>query len=102
MSKQAGHTPSIHFGTASTPSSVAVVRYTDAFKRQLKRLSRRYRHIRQDVQPFLERARIDALLAASEADEDAIRRLADEVDAGWWAANRDRFLAGTSATERPE
>jgi hypothetical protein len=54
------------------------------------------------IQAFLGRARIDALLAVSEADEDAIRRLADEVDAGWWAKNRDRFLAGISATERPE
>ncbi len=33
------------------------VQYSDAFKRQLKRLSRRYRKIRQDVQPI-----IDALL----------------------------------------
>jgi mRNA-degrading endonuclease RelE of RelBE toxin-antitoxin system len=55
MSKQDAHIPLIHSGTASTPSSVAVVRYTDAFKRQLKRLSRRYRHIRQDVQPVIER-----------------------------------------------
>jgi hypothetical protein len=54
------------------------------------------------IQAFLERARIDALLAASEADEDAIRHLADAVDAGWWAENRDRFLAGTSTVERPE
>jgi hypothetical protein len=54
------------------------------------------------IQAFLERARIDALLAASEADEDAIRHLADAVDAGWWSANGDRFLAGTSGTERPE
>jgi len=34
------------------------VEYSDAFKRQLKRLSRRYRRIRQDVQEV-----IDALLA---------------------------------------
>ncbi|MCP4768102.1 MAG: addiction module antitoxin [Gammaproteobacteria bacterium] len=33
------------------------VEYSDAFKKQLKRLSRRYRKIRQDVQPI-----IDALL----------------------------------------
>jgi mRNA-degrading endonuclease RelE of RelBE toxin-antitoxin system len=31
------------------------VRYTDAFKRQLKRLSRRYRRIRDDVQPIIDR-----------------------------------------------
>ncbi|MGQ0593839.1 MAG: type II toxin-antitoxin system RelE/ParE family toxin [Gammaproteobacteria bacterium] len=30
------------------------VRYSDAFKRQLKRLRRRYPHIRQDLQPILE------------------------------------------------
>ncbi|MBK1621172.1 hypothetical protein CKO42_22685 [Lamprobacter modestohalophilus] len=31
-----------------------IVRYSDAFKRQLKRLSRRYRRIRSDVQPLLD------------------------------------------------
>ena len=30
------------------------VRYTDAFKRQLKRLCRRYRRIRTDVQPIID------------------------------------------------
>ncbi len=30
------------------------VRYSDTFKRQLKRLSRKYRHIRSDIQPFIE------------------------------------------------
>ncbi len=35
------------------------VEYSDAFKKQLKRLSRRYRKIRQDIQPV-----IDALLAS--------------------------------------
>ena len=29
------------------------VRYTDAFKRQLKRLARRYRQIRADLQPLI-------------------------------------------------
>ena len=53
------------------------------------------------VQDFLERVRIDATLARSQAGEDAIRALTEEIDAAWWAANRDRFLAGTSATERP-
>ncbi len=28
--------------------------YSDAFKRQLKRLSRRYRRIRSDIQPIIE------------------------------------------------
>jgi mRNA-degrading endonuclease YafQ of YafQ-DinJ toxin-antitoxin module len=34
------------------------VEYSDAFKRQLKRLSRRYRHIKNDIKPI-----IDALSA---------------------------------------
>lgn len=53
------------------------------------------------VQEFLARVRIDATLARSQAGEDAIRALTEEIDAAWWAANRDRFLAGTSASERP-
>lgn len=31
-----------------------VVRYTEAFRRQLKRLSRKYRRIRSDVAPIIE------------------------------------------------
>jgi mRNA-degrading endonuclease RelE of RelBE toxin-antitoxin system len=31
------------------------VSYSDAFKRQLKRLSRRYRRIRDDIQPIIDR-----------------------------------------------
>ena len=42
------------------------VRYTDAFKRQLERLSRRYRRIRADVQPVIDR------LAADETPGDRI------------------------------
>ncbi len=34
-----------------------IVRYSDAFKRQLKQLSRRYRCIRSDVQPLLDQLR---------------------------------------------
>jgi mRNA-degrading endonuclease RelE of RelBE toxin-antitoxin system len=30
------------------------VEYSDAFKRQLKRLSRRYRHIKRDVKPIVD------------------------------------------------
>ena len=30
------------------------VEYSNAFKRQLKRLSRRYRHIKQDVKPIID------------------------------------------------
>lgn len=44
------------------------VEYSEAFKKQLKRLSRRYRKIRQDVQPI-----IDALLG-SETPGDQITR----------------------------
>jgi hypothetical protein len=43
------------------------------------------------VQEFLERVRVDAILAASEATEEQIRTLADQTDADWWAANRDKF-----------
>ena len=42
------------------------VRYSDAFKRQLGRLSRRYRHIRADVEPIIER------LSAGETPGDRI------------------------------
>ena len=42
------------------------IRYTDAFKRQLERLSRRYRRIRTDVQPVIDR------LAAGETPGDRI------------------------------
>jgi hypothetical protein len=64
--------------------------------------SRKDQAARGYIQAFRERVRIDAVLAGSEAVEDAIGRQADEVDAGWWDANGDRFLAGTSGTERPE
>ena len=48
---------------ASTRIEPAVtVRYSDAFKRQLKRLSRRYRRIRGDVQPLLERLSVGETL----------------------------------------
>ena len=30
------------------------IRYSDTFKRQLKRLSRKYRRVRSDLQPFIE------------------------------------------------
>ena len=32
-----------------------MIRYSDTFKRQIKRLSRKYRRIRSDLQPFIER-----------------------------------------------
>ena len=54
MPALAACTTSIPCGIASTRTSVATVRYTEAFKRQLKRLSRRYRRIRDDVQPIID------------------------------------------------
>jgi len=44
-----------------------IIRYSDAFKSQLKRLSRRYRRIRSDVQPLLDR------LSAGETPGDRIQ-----------------------------
>ncbi len=40
------------------------------------------------VQTFLERVRVDAMLEHSEATDEQIRALADEVDSNWWAENR--------------
>jgi hypothetical protein len=42
------------------------IRYTEAFKRQLERISHRYRGIRADVQPVIDR------VAASETPGDRI------------------------------
>ena len=36
------------------PNSVVTISYSDHFKRQIKRLSRKYRHIRSDVQPIID------------------------------------------------
>jgi len=44
-----------------------IVRYSEAFKRQLKRLSRRYPHIRGDLQPLIDR------LVAGETPGDRIQ-----------------------------
>jgi mRNA-degrading endonuclease YafQ of YafQ-DinJ toxin-antitoxin module len=30
------------------------IKYTEAFKRQLKQLSRRYRHIKKDIEPIID------------------------------------------------
>jgi mRNA-degrading endonuclease RelE of RelBE toxin-antitoxin system len=37
------------------PAPGVVIRYTPEFKRNLRALSRKYRHIRSDVQPIIER-----------------------------------------------
>ena len=49
------------------PNSVVSIRYSDSFKRQIKRLSRKYRHIRSDVQPILN------LIDAGDAPGDKIQ-----------------------------
>lgn len=55
MCKPGGCSQSIHSGTESNRTRPVAVQYPDAFKRQLKRLGRRYRRIREDVEPFIER-----------------------------------------------
>lgn len=50
-----------------------VVNYSDAFKRQLKRLSRRYRLIRDDIQPVIDQ------LAAGQTPGDRIQGVADAL-----------------------
>ncbi len=52
-----------------TRTSAVAVSYSEAFKRQLKRLSRRYRHIRSDVQPIVHQ------LEAGEAPGEQIQGL---------------------------
>ncbi len=48
------------------------------------------------IQEFLERVRVDAILEHSEATDEQIRVLADEVDANWWAENRSRLMGGAA------
>ncbi len=57
----------------STRTSGVAVSYSDTFKRQLKRLSRRYRRIRRDLQPIIEH------LAAGETPGDRIQGLGHTV-----------------------
>jgi mRNA-degrading endonuclease RelE of RelBE toxin-antitoxin system len=38
------------------------IEYTAAFLRQLRRLSRRYRHIREDIEPVIRKLQVDKLL----------------------------------------
>jgi mRNA-degrading endonuclease RelE of RelBE toxin-antitoxin system len=49
------------------------VRYSNAFKRQLKRLARKYRHIRSDVEPVIDQ------LDAGERPGDQIQEIDREV-----------------------
>ncbi len=62
MLRPDGRSRWIASGTASIRIEPVIGRYSDAFKRQLKRLSRRYRHIRGDVQPLLDRLSVGETL----------------------------------------
>jgi hypothetical protein len=41
---------------------------------------------------FLECLRLESILCRSSLTEEEAGRLAEEIKAGWWAANRDRFI----------
>ena len=41
---------------------------------------------------FLDWLRLDAIARRSRLDESEAGRLAEEIKADWWAANKDRFI----------
>ena len=41
---------------------------------------------------FLEWLRLESILCSSSLTEEEAGRLAEEIKAGWWAANKDRFI----------
>jgi hypothetical protein len=41
---------------------------------------------------FVDSLRLEAIAGRSHLTEDEASRLADEIKAGWWAANRHRFI----------
>lgn len=41
---------------------------------------------------FLDWLRLDAVTHRSQLDETEAGRLAEEIKADWWAANKDRFI----------
>jgi hypothetical protein len=41
---------------------------------------------------FLDSLRLEAIARKSQLTEDEASHLADEIKAGWWAANRHRFI----------
>ena len=41
---------------------------------------------------FLEWLRLESILSSSRLTEEEAGRLAEEIKAGWWAANKDRFI----------
>lgn len=43
------------------------------------------------LQWFVDALRLEAILGKSHLTENEASRLADEIKAGWWAANRHRF-----------
>lgn len=61
------------------------VRYSDTFKRQLQRLSRKYRHIRLDVQPLVSQ------LEAGETPGDQITGTGYTV---YKVASSEKFVGG--------
>ena len=44
---------------------------------------------------FLDWLRLDAIARRSRLDESEAGRLAEEIKADWWAANKDRFIKPT-------
>ena len=44
---------------------------------------------------FLDWLRLEAIARRSGLDETEAGHLAEEIKAGWWAANKDRFLKPT-------
>ena len=52
---------------------------------------------KDDVPPdrlnsFLDWLRLEAIVRRSDLTEKAAADLAEEIKAGWWAANKDRFI----------
>ena len=41
---------------------------------------------------FVDSLRLEAIARQSQLAEEEAAHLADEIKAGWWAANRDRFI----------
>jgi hypothetical protein len=41
---------------------------------------------------FIDSLRLEAIAGKSHLTEDEASHLADEIKAGWWAANRHRFI----------
>ncbi len=48
------------------------------------------------VQGFLEHLRVEAALERSQITDAQIKELSEQVKSDWWAANKERFLKGSS------